>query len=158
MFCLGDVRGNENTQLLAHHLLWIREHNWQAKRLKSINPHWKGATVFAKAREIVMAEMQKVIAYEFLAAVLGPDNALEPFHQECSAPPTGKVLLFKEFSQAIWRVPHSMVNNDIEFRDYQGSIRGRGMDSTFFFPETISGGFEPVFNGMMHRPALAVSC
>ena len=53
-------RASEHQTLASIHTLWLREHNRIAKRLKVINPHWSGETLYNEARKIVSALHQIV--------------------------------------------------------------------------------------------------
>ena len=57
---LGDDRVNENVGLVSTHLIFTREHNRIARRLKSLNPMWDGDKVFEEARRILIAEHQMI--------------------------------------------------------------------------------------------------
>ena len=59
-FDLGDDRVNENIGLVSTHLIFTREHNRIARRLKSLNPMWDGDRVFEEARRILIAQHQMI--------------------------------------------------------------------------------------------------
>ncbi|MEM7387725.1 MAG: peroxidase family protein, partial [Verrucomicrobiota bacterium] len=54
LFLAGDERANENPALLALHTLWVREHNFQANRLRNEHPLWDDETLFQQARRRVI--------------------------------------------------------------------------------------------------------
>ena len=45
-FLAGDPRVNEQTVLAMAHTLFVRQHNYIAKELNRINPHWDDETTF----------------------------------------------------------------------------------------------------------------
>ena len=42
----GDGRVNEQFGLMAMHTLFVREHNTIEAKLKEVNPHWDGETLY----------------------------------------------------------------------------------------------------------------
>ncbi len=66
---LGNRRGNENPMMLSLHILWFREHNYQARRLKALHPDWNDERLFFTARKWVIA-LHQVRAYSVHVACL----------------------------------------------------------------------------------------
>lgn len=55
---LGNPRGNENPFLLTMGILWFREHNSWARRLKQSYPGWSDEQLYQRARQFTIAEYQ----------------------------------------------------------------------------------------------------
>ena len=70
-FYSGDVRANEQLNLLAMHTIWMREHNRIASFISKLNRHWDDEKVYQEARRIVVAEYQHIVYKEWLPIVLG---------------------------------------------------------------------------------------
>ncbi|KXS19340.1 heme peroxidase [Gonapodya prolifera JEL478] len=68
---LGNPRGNENPMLLSMGVMWFREHNFQAARLKQLHPTWDDERLFNEARRWVIALHQKVVTEEWFPVFAG---------------------------------------------------------------------------------------
>ncbi len=113
LFLAGDVRANENPELIALQTLFVREHNRIAAEAAQQNPNWTDEQLYQYARRIVIAELQKITYDEFLPAILGT-NAM-PRYQGYQANVNPNIAT--EFSTAAFRLGHSMLGADIEFLD-----------------------------------------
>lgn len=71
LFSLGDARANENLHLTSMHLIWVRQHNFLAKMISRLNPHWNDERTFQESRKILAAQMQHITFNEFLPIILG---------------------------------------------------------------------------------------
>ena len=69
----GDVRANEQLNLIAMHTIWMREHNRVARNLLFNNPAWLDDRLYEEARRIVIAEYQHIIFNEWLPLIVGTD-------------------------------------------------------------------------------------
>jgi peroxidase len=67
----GDVRGNDNPILMVFQILFLREHNFQARRIKKRSPSLDDETVFQEARRMVIALYQHIAYDEYLPTLLG---------------------------------------------------------------------------------------
>jgi len=146
LFLAGDVRANENPELIAMHTLFLREHNRIAAAAK--NPTWTDEQVYQFARRAVIAELQKITYTEFLPALLGG-----------TTPATAALLnyggykadvnpgLATEFSTAAFRVGHSMLGDDIQFLANDGTpVRDPLALRDAFFNSTVVSqtGIDPI--------------
>lgn len=52
-------------------LLLIHEHNRVADKLRKMNPHWDGQTVFEESRRVIIAEIQHITYTQYLPLLLG---------------------------------------------------------------------------------------
>ncbi len=143
LFLAGDVRANENPELLSLHTLFVREHNRIAARAAQRHPDWTDEELYQHSRRIVIAELQKITYEEFLPAILG-SNAM-PAYQGYD--PSVNAGIATEFSTAAFRVGHSMLGDDIEFLDNDGEEIRDAMElrASFFNPGVISEtGIDPI--------------
>lgn len=141
LFLAGDVRANENPELLALQTLFVREHNRVAAEAAAKNPTWTDERLFQQARRIVIAELQKITYDEFLPALLGapkpgPDG-IAPYRGYRADVNPG---IATEFSTAAFRLGHSMLGPDIEFLADDGTpIRDPlALRDAFFNPAPLS--------------------
>ncbi len=116
LFLAGDVRANENPELMSLHILFLREHNRIAAEAAQQHPDWTDEELYQYARRIVIAELQKITYEEFLPAILG-ENAMPDYRGYQADVNPG---IATEFSTAAFRVGHSMLGDDIEFLDNEG--------------------------------------
>lgn len=134
-FLAGDVRANENLELLAIHTLFLREHNQLADAIAKAHPELDDEAIYQQARRIVAAELQVITYQEFLPALLGP-GALRPYRGHDPAVNPG---IATEFSTAAFRIGHTMVGGDIGFLDNDGNDIREEVDlaDAFFNPAPI---------------------
>lgn len=117
LFLAGDVRANENIELLAMQTLFMREHNRIADQIAKAHPGMSDEAIYQQARRTVIAELQAITFNEFLPALLGP-NAIKPY---TGYKPNVNPSIANEFSTGAFRFGHSMLNSDIQFLDNQGN-------------------------------------
>ncbi len=142
LFLAGDVRANENPELISMQTLFVREHNRLAAQIAQRNPAFTDEQIFQQARRTVIAELQKITYEEFLPAILG-----RPLRPYAGYNPGVNPGIATEFSTAAFRVGHSMVGDDIEFLNNNGKeIRGAvAFRDAFFDPTIVSQtGIDPI--------------
>jgi peroxidase len=148
LFLAGDVRANENPELIALQTLFVREHNRIATEAAAKNPTWTDEQLYQHARRIVIAELQKITYQEFLPAILGTNTpasvALQSYRGYRADVNPG---IATEFSTAAFRLGHSMLGEDIQFLDNDGNpVRDEmRLKDAFFDPRSVSQvGIEPL--------------
>lgn len=142
LYAAGDPRANEQVGLTTLHVVFVREHNWQADRLHAQHPTWNDEKLYQEARRWVGAEMQVITYREFLPAMLG--RTLPPY---TGYKPGVNPGLSNAFAAAGYRIGHSMVGPDIDILDENFEETGvMELAEAFFNPAAIPGigGIEPV--------------
>ncbi|KAG8223936.1 hypothetical protein J437_LFUL003744, partial [Ladona fulva] len=115
---LGDPRTNQNPALLSFGILFFRWHNVVAARVQSQHPDWNDEEVFQRTRRIVIATIQKIIAYEYLPAFLG--EGLPPYE---GYHPDVHPGVSHAFQSAAFRFGHTMIPPGLFRRDGQCRYR-----------------------------------
>lgn len=142
-FLAGDIRVNENPDLLAMQTLFLREHNRLATKYAAEHPDWSDEQLYQHARRMVAAEVQAITFKEFLPALLG-ERAIRPYQGYNASVNPG---IANEFSTAAFRLGHSLLGSDIEFLDNDGhELRaGVGLRDAFFNTQIVSEmGIDPI--------------
>jgi peroxidase len=136
MFMAGDVRAQENPDLTALQVLFVREHNYQVDLLEKQHPNWTGDQLYQQAKAIVTAEIANITYNEFLPHLLGP-NALSEYH---GYDPTVDPRITEEFAGAAYRFGHSIVSAEITKFGEQGQVLGEQelKDAFFESPATFA--------------------
>ncbi|MBI3862694.1 MAG: peroxidase [Planctomycetia bacterium] len=139
LFLAGDVRANENIELTAMHTLFVREHNRLADQIHAANPKLSDEQIYQQARAIVGAEIQSITYNEFLPALLG-DRALTSYK---GYNPNVNPGIANEFSTAIFRVGHTMLDGTVDRLDNLGNeltgLKGNvSLAGAFFNPRLLN--------------------
>ncbi|MDB2407043.1 Hint domain-containing protein [Jannaschia sp.] len=152
VFLAGDVRANENPNLLSLHTLFARDHNYWADKLAEDHPDWDDDALFEGAREIVEFEIQKITYEEWLPLLIG--NAV-PEDTEHDAEVDGQVAL--EFSTAAFRFGHTLVASQMDRVEEDGSEAEGGhqalMDGFFDTEMVREHGIDAYLRGMAGQSA-----
>ena len=141
LFLAGDVRANENPELVALQTLFVREHNRIATEAAAKNPTWTDEQLYQHARRMVISEIQEITYNEFLPAILGANTpatmALQSYQGYRADVNPG---IATEFSTAAFRLGHSMLGEDIQFLDNNGNtVRDEvRLKDVFFDPRSVS--------------------
>jgi hypothetical protein len=141
LFLAGDVRANENPELIALQTLFVREHNRIATEAAAKNPTWTDEQLYQHARRMVISEIQEITYNEFLPAILGANtpaaNALQNYRGYRADVNPG---IATEFSTAAFRLDHSMLGEDIQLLDNNGNpVRDDvRLKDVFFDPRSVS--------------------
>jgi len=148
LFLAGDVRANENPELIALQTLFVREHNRLAAAAAAKNPSWTDEQLYQHARRIVIAELQDITYTEFLPAILGATTpAAAALRNYRGYRPDVNPGIATEFSTAAFRVGHSMLGDDIQFLDNAGNPVRDALslrDAFFNAPVVSQTGIDPI--------------
>ena len=128
-FAAGDVRAQENPDLTALQVLFVREHNYQVDRLHEEHPNWSGDRLYETAKAITTAEMVNITYSEFLPHLLGED-AIKPYH---GYDPTVDPRITEEFAGAAYRFGHSIVSDEISAISNLGAFTSEQTLAESFF-------------------------
>jgi hypothetical protein len=135
LFLAGDVRGNEQVGLTAVHILFVREHNRLAERIKAEDPSLNDEQIYQLARKLVGAELQIITYEEYLPAVFGnaaPDPALAQYD------PTVDASITNAFATAMFRFGRSMQSPKSQLVDDNGdSVGSLSWRDSFFDPAIL---------------------
>jgi peroxidase len=152
-FLAGDIRVNEQTNLIAIQTLFLREHNFWAGEIRAANPGWSDEQIYQLARAIVGAEIQQITYREFLPLLLGP-NALAPYR---GYRPNVDAGIENSFATAAYRLGHSMLSSSLLRLDRFGRPVAQGplrLKDAFFNTAAVSSlGIEPYLRGMARQKA-----
>ncbi len=150
LFVAGDFRVNENVFLTAMHTLFVREHNWQATRLKEIHSDWNDEQLYQHARRITTGIIAAIFYEEWLPTL----GVQVPAYQGYN--PNVNPGLFNLMSAAAFRLGHTFLSSNLPRRDNLGQFVPQGdilLRNAFFNPVEVlnSGGVDPMLKGMAHQ-------
>lgn len=164
MPCAGDPRAPETLQLLALQTLMVMEHNRHAERIASRDRSMSDDAVFAAAREIMVALVQKITLYEWLPRVLGARTPVPPFQRPRRGDPArpGAAALI-EAMIALPGVWMSATNNRVLYSDQNQELVETPLATGFYNPaemHAVLGGAEgvcSVLTGLLRDPLARVN-
>ncbi|XP_060651867.1 LOW QUALITY PROTEIN: peroxidasin [Drosophila nasuta] len=156
-FVSGDIRVNEQVGLLAMHTIWMREHNRIASKLREINPHWDGDTLYQEARKVVGAQMQHITYKQWLPLIVG-ESGMEMLGEYRGYDPQINPSIANEFATAALRFGHTIINPILHRLNssFQPIPQGHlQLHKAFFAPWRLAyeGGVDPLMRGMLAVPA-----
>ncbi|XP_004526120.1 peroxidasin [Ceratitis capitata] len=156
-FVAGDIRVNEQIGLLAMHTIWMREHNRIATKLREINPHWDGDTIYQEARKIIGAQMQHITFNHWLPLIIGK-SGLKLLGEYRGYDPNINPSIANVFATAALRFGHTIINPVLHRLNstFQPISQGHlPLHKAFFAPWRIAyeGGVDPLMRGMFSIPA-----
>ena len=148
LFLAGDVRANEQIALTAMHTLFVREHNWWARRIAAEQPRLSDEEIYQRARAMVIGEIQAITYREFLPVLLGPD-AIGPYR---GYDRNVDARIYNAFSTAAYRLGHSMLSPTLKRLTADGRSIDAGdlaLRDAFFSPQRLAeGGIEALLRGL----------
>ncbi|MEM7439086.1 MAG: peroxidase family protein [Pseudomonadota bacterium] len=153
VYLAGDIRANENPNLLSMHTLFVREHNYWAAKLAEQHPDWDDDQLFDGARQIVEYEMQKITYEEWLPHLLGDAVGEDQGHN-----PDADGQMSVEFTTAAFRLGHTLVSEDIDSVNDQGGDDGSTtlMDAFFNHTGVQANGIDSLLRGQLSNTAQEV--
>lgn len=120
LYLAGDVRANENPDLISLQTLFVREHNRIALEQAAAHPAWTDEQLYQSARQQVIAELQSITYNEFLPALLG-SQAIRPYSgYRAYVNPS----IANEFSTGAFRFGHSLLDSEIGRLNNDGTEAG----------------------------------
>ena len=157
LFLGGDVRVNEQVGLTAMQTLWMREHNRLADRISAREPWLTDDQIYQGARELVIAEIEKITYRDFLPILVG---RLTPYRGYDETVNPGIENLF---AAALYRVGHTLLSPQLLVLAPDGTPiieGGLSLRDAFFTPDQfIRGGLmEPLLRGQATQVAQEVDC
>lgn len=108
-FVGGDVRANEHIALASLHILFMREHNYWAKKIHKLDPKLNDEKIYQLAKIMVESEIQAITFNEFLPLLLGK-NAVPKYDGYQSSV---DMRTSAEFSTAAYRFGHSLIADNL---------------------------------------------
>lgn len=131
----GDFRAAQTDQLLSHHTVWLKNHNYHADRLAEQFPDWSRDQVFEAARALNEAEYQWVVYNEYLPAIIGERNVADYDGYDGDV----NAGILNDFTTGVFRFGHDQANNFFDLLEEDGSVaadgpgeNGTGADVTLF--------------------------
>jgi len=154
LFVAGDIRANEQPTLAAIHTVFVREHNFQARRIRQEHPEWRDEQIYQQARRIVIGEIQHVTYDEFLPALLGaPDVGADAGYDA-----TVNASVSIVFSTAAFRLGHTLLSPNLLRLKDDGTPAAQPLSlrETFFEPTPpilAAAGTDPILRGLAAQRA-----
>ena len=151
-FLAGDIRVNEQIGLTALHTIFMREHNRVATELARNNPKWNDEKLYQEARKIVGAEIQRIVYYEYLPAVMGKESFDHFIGQYKGYNDRINPSIPTEFSTAAFRFGHSQVRPGYTLLDNNYVPNGAiPLVNAFNNPSmyTVAQGTDQILRGML---------
>lgn len=155
LFVAGDIRVNEQPTLAAIHTVFVREHNFQARRIRQEHPELRDEQIYQQARRIMIAEIQHVTYDEFLPALLGADGLGPDRGYDPNLNASVSIL----FSTAAFRLGHTLLSPTLPRLQEDGTPSARGplsLRDTFFEPTPgllAAEGIDPLLRGVAAQRA-----
>lgn len=130
----GDIRVNENAGLTSLQTIFVREHNRLADAIQAANPALSGDDTYHFARELVAGQMQAITYNEFLPILLGSTSGLGGYGGYDNSVDAS---IANEFSGALYRFGHSMVQEEFIYLEPDLSTTARPVFECLFEPTCI---------------------
>ena len=151
-FLAGDIRVNEQIGITTLQTIFMREHNRVATELAKNNKKWNDEKLYQEARKIVGAEIQRIVYYEYLPAVMGTNNFEKFIGQYTGYNELINPSIPTEFSTAAFRFGHSQVRPSYTLLDNNYITTGAiTLVNAFNNPSmyTVAQGTDQILRGML---------
>ncbi|XP_059827383.1 eosinophil peroxidase-like [Hypanus sabinus] len=154
----GDARADENMGLLSFHTIFLREHNRLARKLKRLNPHWSGETIYQETRKIIGAFQQIITYRDYIPRVIGKHATEKYLSQYQGYDESADPSLSNVFATAAMRFGHVTIQPVVKRynENYQedSSYPSKLLHNTLFTPKKLikEGGIDPIVRGLCGSP------
>ena len=157
VYLAGDIRANENPNLLSMQTMFVREHNYWADRLAEDNPDWDDDQLYDAARSIVEYELQQITYNEWLPHLIG-DAAGDDMADYGGYDPDTIGEISVEFSTAAFRFGHTLVSDSIDIIGEDGVDQGSLalMEAFFNHAPVEDSGIDAIIRGQLQATAQAL--
>jgi len=108
----ADIRISTVVHLTVFQTLWVREHQRLVLKLRQLNPHWSGATLYYETRKIIGAMLQIISYDQYLPYIIG-HRGMSMLGGYPGYNPHVKAASTSGFSGAALRFGHGTLNNFI---------------------------------------------
>ncbi|XP_067125960.1 chorion peroxidase-like [Centruroides vittatus] len=149
----GDIRSNENPLLLSFHTIFLRLHNIIANRLRFINSHWNGETIFQESRRLVIAIFQHIVYCEYLPVLFGSEiskkNHLcdkKSFYNR-----NARLGTWNEWAAAMFRIGHPTVPDYIKTVSRKGRTKMIPLKKLYFNFPYVRNNLDNVIRGAISQ-------
>jgi len=116
-FAAGDNRVNQQSPLITHHTIWLRNHNWHVEELEKKFPDWSQEELFEAARAMNEAEWQHVVYNEYVVKMLGEDALSKYSGYQADIDPS----VINEWTTVAFRFGHDQSSNDLRGLEENGA-------------------------------------
>lgn len=150
VYLAGDIRANENPNLLSLQTTFVHEHNYWAEKLSQEHPDWNDEQLYEGARSIVEFELQQITYNEWLPHLVGDAVGADLGYD---ADVSGESTV--EFSTAAFRFGHTLVSSNIDMMNDDGTDAGSMglMDAFFNHSPVENSGIEAIIRGQLSASA-----
>jgi peroxidase len=141
------------------HTIWVREHNRIATALSALNPQWGEERLFQEARQIVIAQIQKITYKDYLPLIIGNlSSELNLEYSRSGYNDQSNPGIPNAFATAAYRFGHSQIQPFFDRLDENYNPLPQGplnLIDAFFTPTRFveSGGTDPILRGLVNKKA-----
>lgn len=158
-----------NFQIFSVHIVFIKEHNRLAVKVKAAQPSWNDEQIYQFVRKIMVAQWQQIVYNEYLPKLL-TDKYLTDFNLKPMKPGAGpfqgystsmNAALSGEFAAAAFRFGHSQSRQDFARQDATNKTIGAyDLGNNIFYADQVYqkslGGSETMLLGLIKTAGMQV--